>query len=165
METPKCLFHSWSHFHHPHWTVTLSMYPLIPARAGLTIMCLWNMHQEFPGRDPSSERPVRVLAPTARLLSMKVLLSSPLLRVSIAPPLSLHPSLSLSLSHTHSLSHCIHFCAFKKSPRITNLAESELNGVTEDYKRKQNKDGPGTRWGPPRFYFFYFFKNIIPACE
>lgn len=82
--------------------------------------------------------------------------SSPLLRVSIAPPLSLHPSLSLSLS----LSHCIHFCAFKKSPRITNPAESELTGVTEDYKRKQKQDGPGDALGsfPPPFLFFFLFK-------
>lgn len=67
---------------------------------------------------------------------------------------SLRPFLSISLSllsycnpASLSLSHCIHFCAFKKSPRITNLAERELNGVTEDYKRKQNKDGPGGAFG------------------
>lgn len=68
---------------------------------------------------------------------------------------SFSPSLSLSLS----LSHCIHFCAFKKSPRITNLAESRLTGVTEDYKRKAHQDGPGDVFGvfsPPPFLFFFF---------
>lgn len=41
-------------------------------------------------------------------------------------------SLSLSLSLCLSLSHCIHFCAFKKSPRITNLEESEQSRVPEE---------------------------------
>lgn len=121
------------------------------------------------------EDPVRVFAPAARLLSMNV--PCPLLFYAFSS-LRLFPS-SLSLSHCHSLSlslplslsHCIHFCAFKKSPRITNLAESELNGVTEDYKRKPNKDGPGDAFGlsslpPPFIYLFlHFFKSIIPACE
>ena len=50
--------------------------------------------------------------------------SSPL---SLPPYLSHPPCLSLTLSP----SRCIHFCAFKKSPRITNLEESELR-VTEE---------------------------------
>lgn len=73
------------------------------------------------------------------------------LRVSVAPPLPpiwmifFTPS---SLSHTHTLTHslsllhCIHFCAFKKSPRITNLAESELTEVTGGLRTtNENKQG------------------------
>lgn len=78
-----------------------------------------------------------------RLLSMNVRRSL-LFYVFPSLRLSLHPSLSVTRAH------CIHFCAFKKSPRITNLAESELTGVTEDYKRKQNQDGPGDVFG---FFF------------
>lgn len=33
----------------PAVSVTFCIYPLISARPALTIMCLWNMHQEFPG--------------------------------------------------------------------------------------------------------------------
>lgn len=167
METPTCLFHSWSHFQ-PHRTVTFCTYPLIPARAGLTIMCLWNMHQEFPGRDPAPS----VQSVFLRLLPACCQWTSCCPLLFYAFP-SLRPFLSIPLSpshcHTHSLSHCIHFCAFKKSPRITNLAESELNGVTEDYKRKQNKDGPGDAFGSPPFYFFLFKKKydssmrVIPS--
>lgn len=36
------------------------------------------------------------------------------------------------LSHSLTLPRCIHYCAFKKSPRITNLEESELSRVTEE---------------------------------
>lgn len=118
------------------------------------------MHQEFPGAVQLSASSPRLYArcPPAVNERPPSSPSSTLLRVSIAPPLSLHspPSLSMSLS----LCHRIHFCAFKKSPRITNLAESELTGVTEDYKRKQNKDGPGDafRFFFSPFPFFFLFK-------
>ena len=116
--------------------------------------------------------PVRVFAAAVRLLSMNIqrVLSAlffyvfPSLRLfflsGFPPPLSFTPIISislppLSLSLPLSLSHCIHFCAFKKSPRITNLEESELTGVTEEEgyglrKRKTNKDGTG-QTSPPSF--------------
>lgn len=58
-----------------------------------------------------------------------------LVRVSVAPPLLpiwIFFTPSSSLTPSLSDSRCIHFCAFKKSPRFPNLEESELTGATEE---------------------------------
>ena len=132
--------------------------------------------------------PVRVFAAAVRLLSMNIqrVLSAlflyvfPSLRLFFlsgffSPPLSLSLSLSFSpiisislppsLSPSPSLSHCIHFCAFKKSPRITNLEESELTGVTEEEgyglrKRKTNKDGTGQTSPLPSLPPSFLYSNM-----
>jgi len=80
---------------------------------------------------------------TSSFLSALFLYVFPSLRLlflsGFFPPLSLSPPLNLSLI---SLSHCIHFCAFKKSPRITNL-EERANQSDRGGLRTQNKEGPG----------------------
>lgn len=109
------------------------------------------------GYDPAPGVPVRVLAPAARLLSMNVrrpllFYAFPSLRLFLSLP---PPPLSLSLS----LSLCIHFCAFKKSPRITNLAESELTGVTGLTNGKKTRTHQGTRLGC--FFFSFSFFSLL----
>lgn len=101
------------------------------------LIWLWNMHDAFLALCCSS---CRVSSPCFAaaicLLSMNSASSQPLgfilLRVSVAPP-----PLPIWIFF-----HCIHFCAFKKSPRITNLEESEKQSERGGFRtRKENKQG------------------------
>lgn len=90
----------------------------------------------------SSPGLVFYVCPSLRLLFLSGFFF-PSRSLPVAPSLP-PPSLSLPLTlPTRSFSHCIHFCAFKKSPRITNLEESDLTrgtqGRVEEPKGKQTR--------------------------
>lgn len=128
--------------------------------------------RRFPGSGPGlSAPPCRVLPSAVGLLSMNIQRPPPLPPLSSSSSSALYVSpwlrlflrsgfLSLSCTHIHSLSpslfHCIHFCAFKKSSRITNQPEWQRR--VKDYKRKQNEDGADHAL----FFFFIIFLLLPP---